>query len=114
MPYTFCIAVPDPQTKAWLEKHVDPVFGFPNLVRFSWSTCARILETSAVHVQWCAVLPCRLPAHTALAKAVYELNVLLVSFLDCVASLCLDLMMLAGVSAAIVTSGLKALVLQGV
>ncbi|CAL5227381.1 g10331 [Coccomyxa viridis] len=42
----------DPETKAWLQKHVDPVFGFPNLVRFSWSTCVRILETSAVPVQW--------------------------------------------------------------
>ena len=49
-----CIA--DPETKAWLQKHVDPVFGFPNLVRFSWSTCVRILETSAVPVQWCAML----------------------------------------------------------
>ena len=46
----------DPETKAWLQKHVDPVFGFPNLVRFSWSTCVRILETSAVPVQWCALL----------------------------------------------------------
>ncbi|CAK0755728.1 hypothetical protein CVIRNUC_002397 [Coccomyxa viridis] len=42
----------DPETKAWLQKHVDRVFGFPNLVRFSWSTCARILDTSAVPVHW--------------------------------------------------------------
>ena len=42
----------DPETKAWLQKHVDRVFGFPNLVRFSWATCARILDTSAVPVHW--------------------------------------------------------------
>ncbi|KAL6526711.1 hypothetical protein OROGR_015801 [Orobanche gracilis] len=29
----------DPQTKAWLEDHKHPVFGFPTLVRFSWGTC---------------------------------------------------------------------------
>jgi hypothetical protein len=55
--------VADPETKAWLQKHVDPVFGFPNLVRFSWSTCARILETSAVAIQWCARLRCLLSQH---------------------------------------------------
>ena len=42
----------DPVTKAWLEAHLDPVFGFPNLVRFSWQTCVRILEESATAVQW--------------------------------------------------------------
>lgn len=28
----------DPDTKLWLTKHLDPVFGFPTIVRFSWST----------------------------------------------------------------------------
>lgn len=42
----------DPDTKLWLQQHVDPVFGFPSLVRFSWSTASKILETSAVQVQW--------------------------------------------------------------
>jgi ribonuclease H2 subunit A len=28
----------DERCVAWLEKHVDPIFGFPSLVRFSWST----------------------------------------------------------------------------
>lgn len=28
------------------------VFGFPEIVRFSWSSCSRILEESAVPVQW--------------------------------------------------------------
>ena len=60
-------ACADPETKAWLQKHVDPVFGFPNLVRFSWSTCVRILETSAVPVQWCAVRQGKLPFHNACA-----------------------------------------------
>ncbi|KAL6091351.1 hypothetical protein STEG23_030272, partial [Scotinomys teguina] len=37
----------DPKTKAWLRKHVDPVFGFPQFVRFSWSTAQAILEKEA-------------------------------------------------------------------
>ena len=28
----------DVRTKDWLRKNAQPVFGFPNLVRFSWST----------------------------------------------------------------------------
>lgn len=46
------LAGADPDTKAWLQQHLDPVFGFPSLVRFSWSTCERILETGAVRVHW--------------------------------------------------------------
>uniref|UniRef100_A0A8C9Q806 Ribonuclease n=1 Tax=Spermophilus dauricus TaxID=99837 RepID=A0A8C9Q806_SPEDA len=37
----------DPKTKAWLKKHVEPVFGFPQFVRFSWSTAQTILEKEA-------------------------------------------------------------------
>ncbi|KAK9805728.1 hypothetical protein WJX73_002697 [Symbiochloris irregularis] len=42
----------DPVTKAWLEAHLDRVFGFPDLVRFSWQTCTRMLEDRAVPVRW--------------------------------------------------------------
>ncbi|XP_076652327.1 ribonuclease H2 subunit A [Halictus rubicundus] len=42
----------DPETKKWLSGHVDPVFGFPRLVRFSWSTAEKILETQALAVEW--------------------------------------------------------------
>jgi ribonuclease H2 subunit A len=42
----------DPQTKEWLEQCVDPVFGFPQFVRFSWSTIDKILERKAVTVKW--------------------------------------------------------------
>lgn len=42
----------DPQTKQWLREHVDPVFGFPTLVRFSWSTCQEILDGEAMTVEW--------------------------------------------------------------
>uniref|UniRef100_A0AC11BM88 Ribonuclease H2 subunit A n=1 Tax=Ovis aries TaxID=9940 RepID=A0AC11BM88_SHEEP len=41
----------DPKTKAWLRKHVDPVFGFPQFVRFSWRTAQSILETEAEDVK---------------------------------------------------------------
>jgi len=35
----------DPDTKAWLRKNVDPIFGFPSFVRFSWSTGMRAAIT---------------------------------------------------------------------
>ncbi|GAB5567777.1 ribonuclease H2 subunit A isoform X1 [Prionailurus iriomotensis] len=42
----------DPKTKAWLRKHVEPVFGFPQFVRFSWRTAQSILEKEAEGVMW--------------------------------------------------------------
>ncbi|XP_063242458.1 ribonuclease H2 subunit A [Bacillus rossius redtenbacheri] len=42
----------DPVTKAFLVQNVDRVFGFPQLVRFSWSTAGRVLEERAARVQW--------------------------------------------------------------
>lgn len=43
----------DANTKRWLAAHVDPVFGFPSLVRFGWSTCKKILAgDGAVPVEW--------------------------------------------------------------
>lgn len=34
----------DPDTKKFLERSIDPVFGFPTLARFSWSTITKALE----------------------------------------------------------------------
>ena len=31
---------------------MNSVFGFPEIVRFSWSSCSRILEELAVPVNW--------------------------------------------------------------
>lgn len=31
---------------------MNKVFGFPEIVRFSWSSCSRILEESALPVNW--------------------------------------------------------------
>ncbi|XP_048575436.1 ribonuclease H2 subunit A isoform X2 [Nematostella vectensis] len=42
----------DPTTKKWLADNLDRVFGFPQLVRFSWSTCSNILDNKAVPVTW--------------------------------------------------------------
>ena len=42
----------DPVTKKWLADNVDPVFGFPQIVRFSWSTAESILDSKAVAVDW--------------------------------------------------------------
>eukprot|EP00058_Branchiostoma_floridae_P006846 XP_002592334.1 hypothetical protein BRAFLDRAFT_285333 [Branchiostoma floridae] len=42
----------DPETKKWLASMVEPVFGFPQFVRFSWSTASKILDDKAVPVNW--------------------------------------------------------------
>ncbi|XP_042306229.1 ribonuclease H2 subunit A isoform X1 [Sceloporus undulatus] len=42
----------DPKTKEWLTQSLDPVFGYPQFVRFSWSTAQIILENKAVPVHW--------------------------------------------------------------
>ncbi|PSC74097.1 ribonuclease H2 subunit A [Micractinium conductrix] len=42
----------DPDTKKWLEASIDPVFGFPSLVRFSWSTCNPLLDQHGVPVKF--------------------------------------------------------------
>ncbi|KAG6959293.1 hypothetical protein JG687_00008878 [Phytophthora cactorum] len=41
----------DPKTKAWLATHVDRVFVFPNIIRFSWGTVEPFTE-KAVKVEW--------------------------------------------------------------
>lgn len=42
----------DPKTKQFLEASFDRVFGFPNFVRFSWSTAGLILEKDGIPVEW--------------------------------------------------------------
>ncbi|XP_057310865.1 ribonuclease H2 subunit A-like isoform X2 [Hydractinia symbiolongicarpus] len=42
----------DPKTKKWLKDITDPVFGYPQFVRFSWSTCSNLLEKDAKEVTW--------------------------------------------------------------
>lgn len=42
----------DPETKQFLNKCVDPVFGFPTLARFSWSTITKALEERACKCDW--------------------------------------------------------------
>lgn len=42
----------DPNTQAWLKTAIDPVFGFPNIVRFSWTTVKVLLEKHAHAVKW--------------------------------------------------------------
>lgn len=42
----------DPKTVSWLKANIDPIFGYPNIVRFSWATCKTLLETSGKAVRW--------------------------------------------------------------
>jgi ribonuclease H2 subunit A len=42
----------DPVTRHWLRKHLDPIFGLPSLVRFSWSTCQTMLDKECALVTW--------------------------------------------------------------
>ena len=42
----------DPKTVKWLKNNFHPVFGFPNLIRFSWSTAEKIIDERGVQVTW--------------------------------------------------------------
>ncbi|OII72042.1 ribonuclease HI large subunit [Cryptosporidium ubiquitum] len=42
----------DPKTREFLRRIFDPIFGFPNIVRFSWSTASEIIEKSGYSVTW--------------------------------------------------------------
>lgn len=42
----------DPATKKFLRAHMDPIFGFPKIVRNSWQTASKLLEDNAVKVKW--------------------------------------------------------------
>ncbi|XP_062498368.1 ribonuclease H2 subunit A, partial [Pezoporus occidentalis] len=42
----------DPKTKEWLRRSLEPVFGFPQLVRFSWGTAKELLRGGGVPVTW--------------------------------------------------------------
>nr|CAI5851566.1 unnamed protein product [Callosobruchus analis] len=42
----------DPVTKKFLADTCDPVFGYPQLVRFSWSTAENALKETAYHVEF--------------------------------------------------------------
>ena len=38
----------DEKTKRWLSENIEPVFGYPSIVRFSWQTTKTILEPNGV------------------------------------------------------------------
>jgi ribonuclease H2 subunit A len=42
----------DPVTKQWLRDHLDRVFGYPSLIRFSWSTTVKLLDDLGCRVDW--------------------------------------------------------------
>lgn len=42
----------DPNTKKFLAKYCDPVFGYTQFVRFSWSTAVNSLKEHAYHVEY--------------------------------------------------------------
>lgn len=42
----------DPKTKAWLAGALDPVFGFPCLVRHSWKTASALVDVHCAPVDW--------------------------------------------------------------
>ncbi|XP_058717690.1 LOW QUALITY PROTEIN: ribonuclease H2 subunit A [Poecile atricapillus] len=42
----------DPKTKEWLRRNLEPVFGFPQIVRFSWGTAQALLQQRGVPVEW--------------------------------------------------------------
>ncbi|CAO3683452.1 unnamed protein product [Umbelopsis vinacea] len=42
----------DPNTVRWLNDNLDPVFGYPSIIRFSWSTTSTLLEKKGISVIW--------------------------------------------------------------
>ncbi|KAI9190006.1 hypothetical protein H9P43_001439 [Blastocladiella emersonii ATCC 22665] len=42
----------DPNTVAWLKRTLDPVFGWPGVIRFSWSTTENLLKNDVVVDDW--------------------------------------------------------------
>ncbi|PVV01541.1 hypothetical protein BB560_004036 [Smittium megazygosporum] len=42
----------DPVTVKWLSENIDYIFGYPDVVRFSWSTCSKLLESKAAKVDF--------------------------------------------------------------
>ncbi|KAG6879875.1 hypothetical protein C0992_010228 [Termitomyces sp. T32_za158] len=42
----------DPKTQAWLKDSIEPTFGYPRLVRFSWTTIKLLLDKHAHPVKW--------------------------------------------------------------
>lgn len=47
-----CGYTSDTKTQDWLKQVIEPVFGHPQFVRFSWSTCADMLKKHAKAVLW--------------------------------------------------------------
>jgi len=47
----------DPVTKKFLQEQLDPVFGFPGIVRFSWKTAEKIIEEKGIRIKWEEVEP---------------------------------------------------------
>lgn len=46
----------DPKTVAWLQTNFDPIFGFPNVARFSWAPVKNALLKKGVASKWCVPL----------------------------------------------------------
>lgn len=42
----------DPRTQAYLKEHIDPVFGYKGIVRFSWATVKVLLDKQGVECRW--------------------------------------------------------------
>ena len=47
----------DAVTKKFLRDNLDPVFGFPSIVRFSWKTAETLIEDKCVKVEFEEVDP---------------------------------------------------------
>ena len=42
----------DPKTSEWMEKNIDPCFGYPSFIRFSWSTVKDLLGKRAIDIEF--------------------------------------------------------------
>ena len=42
----------DPRTSGWIAEQCDPVFGLPQIARFSWGTVKHLLDKRGVKSRW--------------------------------------------------------------
>lgn len=76
MTKSICALPLDPGTKKWLVNNGDSVFGFPDLVRFSWSTVDTLFVQNAHPFKWYATPQTRSAGRSIIALIGHPASIL--------------------------------------